>query len=512
MEEQVEILRKCANDLIYFGKQIDKGAFSRPSPEFHYEIAELFMDRVIPKVMIEAPRGGAKSHLITWMAIHHYIFDKDDKVIVIQSKTRGEAIKRLRKIKNIIEYDERFIELFGYHGEKTASIWREDYIKFRFDGNWVTIGAIGTGQQVRGFLEDNTRITLFLPDDPEDEKNTLTSEQIDKNYDSFLAALNSLDLTKNGRCLLIGTPIVGGCLVERVKKIAEKSKGWVVRVFEAYDGTPNNLLWPEMWSYQWLEDKRLENKAAGKIAHFYRDYRCNVNMGSDAFFNPENFRYWDGYVEKASYGNVLTITHLGESDEDLKELQEPVKKPVNIFLGVDPASSTKQSADFSVTMPIAYDGTNIYVLPYYRKRVPPTAHAEQIIDMIKMYKPTRAHVETVGYQEMLRQVLKDKLREDNLWVSGLEIKFNPRSEKNARLESLHQYFYNKRVYMKPDMKELYDELVFYPLGEHDDTLDGLFYSTVKLITPYHEIPKKEVIHFAPIEDREFPQNKVWMMN
>jgi phage terminase large subunit-like protein len=86
---------------------------------------------------------------------------------------------------------------------------------------------------------------------------------------------------------------------------------------------------------------------------------------------------------------------------------------------------------------------------------------------------------------MMRQYLRQRLDEEKIWVGGLETKYNPRTEKSARLEALHPLFYNKRVYLKKSMTELYDELLTYPRGRHDDTLDGLYYATRKLISPDH---------------------------
>jgi predicted phage terminase large subunit-like protein len=146
-------------------------------------------------------------------------------------------------------------------------------------------------------------------------------------------------------------------------------------------------------------------------------------------------------------------------------------------------------------MPVAYDGDNLYILPYFRKRVTPTAHAEQIIETIKLLKPIRAQVETVGYQEMMRQYLRQRLYEEGLWIGGLETKYNPRTEKSARLEALHPLFYNKRVFLKKDMSELFDELLSYPRGKHDDLLDGLYYATRKLIPPAHAVQEPNLILF-----------------
>lgn len=477
-----QIIEQCANDLIYFGHIINPQACWAETPQFHREIGEIFINQNNRKVLIEAPRGAAKSTLSIWAAIHQYIFSEGDDVIVIQSKTYAEALKRLRKIKNIIEYNDIYKELFGYHGEEAAEIWRENYIIFPFYDKRVTIYALGTRQQVRGILENDTRLTLYIVDDPEDENNTLTAEQMTKNYENFTAGLNSLDVRK-GRVLVIGTPIKQGCMVERIKEMSDKVNDWIVRVYEAYDGTPDKLLWPEMWSYEFLENKRKEFEAAGMLGKFYADYRCNVYMDKDAFFKPN--RFYEGNLEESEYGWVLNITHEGLTKDKLEKLTEIKRVPVNIFIGIDPATSVSDYADYSVIMPIAYDGHNIYILPYFRKRVPPTVLKESIIHYIKMYKPLRVHIEANGAQEAIRDELHKALIQENLLVSGIEKKIVNRGEKAERLSALHKYFYYNNIYIMPSMNELYEELIFFPRAKHDDTLDALFLAQLKLIAPTH---------------------------
>ena len=161
--------------------------------------------------------------------------------------------------------------------------------------------------------------------------------------------------------------------------------------------------------------------------------------------------------------------------------------PVNIFMGVDPASSIRKTADYSVIMPIAVDKeNNRYVLPYYRKRATPMKLAESIIQYFKMYKPSKVRIESVGYQEMLREYIRTRCEEENIFISGLEIKESPRTSKSSRLETMEPYFAQGKMYMKKDMLELKDELLLYPRGKHDDLLDGMYYAMKGIYKPSHE--------------------------
>ncbi len=161
-------------------------------------------------------------------------------------------------------------------------------------------------------------------------------------------------------------------------------------------------------------------------------------------------------------------------------------------MGVDPASSIRKTADYSVIMPIAVDNkNNRYVLEYYRKRATPMNLAESIIEYFKLYKPVKVRIESVGYQEMLREYLRQRTEEENLFISGLEIKESPRTSKSSRLETMEPYFAQKKMYIKKDQLALKDELLLYPRGKHDDLLDGLYYAMKKCYTPSHVVENKE---------------------
>jgi len=509
-----EVIQNCANSLTYLGKAISPQTYYLPSPPFHYEIDSLLTNRKITQLLLEAPRGTAKSSKAVTAIFDHIIFDSGDKFVVIQSKTRPEAINRLTKIKNVLNYGENFIQLFGYAGEEKAEIWREDKIKVKINGWWVTIKAIGTGQPVRGALEDDTRITLYLLDDPDDELNTITKEQMNKNFDYFLGGLAGLD-RRNGRVIIIGTPIREGCIVMRLRG----ATNWVTRVYKAYDEETKTCLWEEMYPYEWLMSKKRELEELGKLSKFYSEYQCEIVGDEDRLLKKEYLRWYDGYLTMINGFQYLVITHEGDTEFTIEKLLVDKVLPVNTFLGVDPASSTRQTADFSVTMPIAYSGKNIYMQDYFRGRVTPTAHAEQIISAIKFYKPTRVHVETVGYQEMLRDYLRKRLKEENIYVMGLETKINPRTEKSLRLESLHPYLYNNIIWVKKSHTEFVEEMITYPRGKHEDTLDGLELATKRLISPSHSLDDREIKKSefsAVLEDYEDKylqnDNNNWMLN
>ena len=229
-----------------------------------------------------------------------------------------------------------------------------------------------------------------------------------------------------------------------------------------------------------VKRKKEELESINRLSVFYREYLCQIVGDEDNLFRKDDLKYYEGYVERDEQGlSTLILTNL--NGEEVEE-----RRPVNVFTGVDPASSTKKGADYSVIFNIAVDGdNNRFVLPYFRKRATPLDLADSIINNFKNYRSAKTRIESVGYQEMLRQYIKEQAEELGMFIPGLEIKENPRTSKSYRLESLQPLFANGKVYIQKDMQAFIDECTLYPRGKHDDLLDGFFYANKNCYRPVH---------------------------
>jgi phage terminase large subunit-like protein len=430
-----------------------------------------FLDKDVQKLNIIAPRGHAKSSIAACVfPVHHIFFDEGPKFIVLCSKTQGHAIDLLQSIKDVLDYSLELRAIFGYYGQHSAKVWTKDRVVLKDN---TIIVCKGTGQQVRGLKHGNQRPTLFILDDPEDENNTKTKEAMEYNLRWLLQGCEpSLD-AKKGRIVVIGTPQHETCMIE----ILASMKGWKTFKYQALSDDGKTALWPEQWSVKALNNKKAELESINRLSVFYREYQCQVVGDEDQLFKEEYIQWWDGHLgEGDGEHHILNIT-----EKNGVKFDEPLQVPVYVFMGVDPASSTKQTADYSTIVSIAVDAdNNRYVLPYYRQHAKPMALAEAILTQHKRYNPKRTHIESVGYQEMLR----DYLRNQERYIVGLEKKINPRTAKSVRLETMEPYFFNKRVFLRKGMEELRSELIMYPRGKHDDLLDGLYYAMLNLYKPY----------------------------
>tara|TARA_R110000765_G_scaffold416015_5_gene517545 strand:- start:978 stop:2453 length:1476 start_codon:yes stop_codon:yes gene_type:complete len=471
---------KLKDNMILFGRIVSSNMFSVPSPDFHYKIADVLMNDDSKQVNIIAPRGHAKSSIVGGIyPLYHILNHEGKKLIILVSRTQDHAIKLLGTIKDMLDYSQQLRAIYGYWGQHSAKTWAKAEVELK-DGTMII--CKGTGQQLRGIKVGSQRPTLIIVDDPEDENNTKTSEAMEQNLRWLLqSALPSLDPMR-GKIAVIGTPQHQRCLVEVLKEM----DGWVNMHF-APNMDKEIALWEEWQPIEKLKQKKRELESIARVSVFYREYLCQIVGDEDQLFSEKYLKYHNYDYSIDGDGQHFLVD--GEK-----------KLPVNIFMGVDPASSIKKTADYSVIMPIAVDkDNNRYILPYYRKRATPMKLAESIIQYFKMYKPSKVRIESVGYQEMLREYIRTRCDEENIFIAGLEIKESPRTSKSSRLETMEPYFAQGKMYMKKDMIELKDELLLYPRGKHDDLLDGMFYAMKKCYRPSHV---DEVKHTNKNEEHE----------
>jgi predicted phage terminase large subunit-like protein len=459
------------------------------------------------------------------MVLDHIVNTDGDKFVLLCSKTLGHTQDLLAKIQNILEYSREFQSLYGYYGENVAQSWTKSDIKFRFR-NWrtgkldnVRVFCRGMEQHIVGLNYLDQRPTLAILDDPEDTENTKTIERMENNYAVLKKNIvPGLD-PQRGRIWVVGTPQKANGMVNRLEnlskdtgKLLEGSKGSTIykgdwfslRYKSTIDFENKEVLWKEWLSWEQLRSKYNEAYSDGKLSLYYSEYECEIVGDSDQVFLPEDFRFYKGSIETDSFGkSVLNLDGIGEKGK-LKDVKEKI--PVNIYIGCDLASSKRTTADYSVTLPIAYDSQGrIFVLPYFRKRVKPTEHAEQIFDMAYELRPDSTQVESIAYQEMMRDYLIKMCRESDFHISGIEIKYTFSDKKVDRLASLEHFFRNHKVYFLENMQDFESELLLFPRSKHDDIADAFYLATRRIRKPEHNMIASKI---KKIFKRQ-PQNS-WM--
>jgi hypothetical protein len=423
--------------------------------------------------------------------MYELFFKPGKKFIVLTSRTSGHAEMLLQTIKDKLDYSAQLRAVVGYWGEQSARVWTKRMVVLK-DGTIILTRS--TGMQFVGLKFGDLRPTLIIVDDPEDLANTKTAESMEFNLRWLIQAVLPAADAKRGRVVIIGTPQHQRSIVE----VLSDMTGWITRRWKAIqdDGT---ALWPELLPIDELLKKKESAASIGRVNAFYREYQCTVTGDEEALFRAEHLREWDGDLNfdgrKRAYLTIRSI--------DGKALDTPEQVPVFTFMGVDPASSTKQTADYSTIVITATDKEKRrFVIDYFRKRVSPLTLAAAIIEYFHRFHPIRSRIESTGYQEFLREYVRSKVI-----IPGFEIKEMPRTSKSRRLEQMETIVSEKRLYLKKGMAELKDEMALYPRGTHDDLLDGLYYSLKRSFGP---VATASVSHSTESEDQKPPDLDAWL--
>jgi predicted phage terminase large subunit-like protein len=466
--EQLQVLKKFKSSISLFGKLCFPTALKRTTPVFHNEIYKNLRNDKVSRVLIAAPRGTAKSTVCSlifplWRAAFK---GSEDLFIVVISESQAQSINFLSRIKYHLDQSDTFREIFGDLGSRTAPRWTNNDVIL---ANGTRIVAVGTGQRVRGFIEGDTRPNLIIIDDFESELNAMTPEARVKNRKWITEAVVP-SLSDDGRIVMIGTVISEDCFLNWGKE----SSAWKTLWYTIWDDDEKSI-WPARFPVDRILSIKEEYESVGNLNGFYQEYMNIAQSPDSAPFKPEYIKLHHYDFERIDGQNCLV-----KEKGDEKEIV-----PVEIYAGVDPASSLSIRADYFVVAVIAVDfDNNKYIVDIYRNRLDPALQPDKIIELYEKYKPKKMKIETVAYQEALRASVKKIMIEKNIYIPGLEKGVKPRTRKSERLLSLVPMLAKGEFFFRSKDITAQQEFLSYPKGRHDDVLDAIWTAL------HHSVPCK----------------------
>jgi len=474
--EKLNALKRLKANMGLFGRVCLPSAISKAVPSFHNEIYSMLGDLDKKRVMVVAPRGTSKStafNLVYPMWRIAFKRSDEDIFIVIISESAAQSINFLSRIKYHLTNSRDFIETFGDYSERTAKRWTQNDIVL---SNGVRIVAVGTGQRVRGFIEGDTRPTDIVIDDFESELNAGTPERRASNRSWALNAVFP-SISDGGRILMVGTPISEDCFLYYARGAGVWNYRWYQICQDldaALDGRTEEagLLWEERFPAKRIIELKKEYEGSANLHGFYQEYMCIAQNPKEAPFQPEFFKYFEHELVETDAGWALKDP-LDSSGEVI---------PIDIYMGIDPASSLSLKADFFVIAVVGVDAAdNRYLIDIFRSRIPPSEQPEKIIEWYKRYKPRKVRIETVAYQEALRDGVRALMRKQGLFIPGLEKGVKPRTAKSERLIGLVPIFSSGKFYFRRSHIAVQSEFISFPRGTHDDCMDAIWTACFGLV-------------------------------
>lgn len=385
------------------------------------------------------PRGHFKSSCITIGYAIQRIVQNPDIRILIGNVVLDTAKNFLREIKGQFEKNEEFRMLYGDFVNKDDK-WTETEIivKSRTKTHKEpTITVAGVGKSLTGNHYD-----LILGDDIVNRDTVNTLEQIEKTRQWWADAMSLLE--PNGEVRLIGTRYHYADLYGYL--ITNMSREYDVHVHSAFDdkGEP---IFPARFTKEKLDELKREQGSY----MFSCQYLNNPVDDENAKFKKSWFKY--------------------ETPEALEN------KQVWTTMTVDRAYSLNKSADYTSFVIRKVDMDNFWhIQKPIRIRATEGEIVKKIFDLREYYAVDKVGVEQLAFAATIKPVLDEEMRRRNTYFEVVELK--GRSSKIARIEGLVPRFETGSVIFtgqQSEFIELEDELLRFPVAEHDDLADALAY-------------------------------------
>lgn len=457
-------------------------------PQLFEELRAL-TERRGSRLAIAAPRGHAKSTVVTLAYALWSVLYGHEHLVVIVSNTAEQAGRLLGHIKQELETNTRLIEDFPELASGRRTPWRANGLRLP---NGTMLLSYGTGQNLRGARHQQHRPTLIISDDLEDKDAVVQEEQRIKVAEWFRSTLLKAG-TPDTNVVVVGTVLHHDSLLAHLIDPG-KSPGWMIRRYQAVESFAARAdLW-EQWGAIYRGAAKFQEKCGPDAAKaFFHSQRAAMLEGGRVLW-PAAYGY-DALMEiRIREGEAAFQAEMQNEPLDPDacifaraklqfwddEFSDPAKliasfeETGEFFGGCDPSlGGDPNRGDYSAIV-ILYrpcDSDIKYVIAADLARRTPDQTVERILQYAKMYRISNFGVEANQFQQLLVDDLERRARERNLRMPVLAIK--NRSGKQQRIAAMEAEVSQGRIRFSRQHQLLMEQLRAFPVAKHDDGPDAL---------------------------------------
>lgn len=419
---------------------------------------------------LAAPRGEAKSTIVTRLFALYCVVTNQKKYIAIISDSIDQSAEFLQAIKTELEVNPRikadFPQVMG-----AGRVWQAYTIH---TANNIKIQCAGARKKMRGWVYGAYRPDLVLLDDLENDENVESPDQRNK-LQKWLQR-TPLKLAAAGEkmdVVYIGTILHYDSVLNRILK----NKGWTTRIFKALLEWPDNMaLWDE-WEAIYHDEGELA------AISFYQKHKRNMDKGAVVSWAARPIlelmiiRARDGHDNFDS--ELQNDPAAGEGAPFNESIHYWRSLPAGLvyFAAVDPSlgkkGTTRKKGDPSAIIVGGYDRTHgkLYTVVADIQRRTPDRIISDVIRYQKEFNCLAWAVESVQFQEFLRTEIVRRSAIAGIHVPAVPV--NPHTDKNLRITALQPHMANEVILLHHKQKTLIAQLSHFPKHENDDGPDGL---------------------------------------
>lgn len=458
--------------------------------------AEPLAARAGLRFALAAPRGTAKSTVVSFILLLHDIAYARERYVLLVSATQRQAQQRLAAIRRELAARTRLNAWFSPAFDRRRMVNTARVL----EANGVRVEAFGAGAEMRGVSHDGWRPTKIVLDDAESSAVVASPRRRARLHDWFSEVVEHLG-GGHTHFLAIGTVLHREGLLEtllarpdftamRCRSIesfatgaAEDWRTWR-RILTTAPAPENpagqdarqrarafflqrrramesgsRVLWPEHEDY---EELMAQLVLQGRRA-FYQEKQNQPLGREDALFRMDAVRR-----ARREPGGAWTLEGGASA----------APSSWRAFGFLDPALGGKSRAgDYAAlaTVLLADDGL-LLLSDCWVRRAPPTEQIRRLFDLHERVGYELLAVEGTGFQDLMRLPVEDERRRRAALGRALSppVRYvQPRRRKETRIAALEPLLSSGRLVLAEDLdEEFWRELESYPNTAHDDALDA----------------------------------------
>lgn len=528
--DKLSLLRKelGRDSVLDFARIYFPQYMTSPSCFFHKDICKCLMGiskRRNGRLVIAAPRGHAKSTVVSFFYVMWSICYSKEKFILILSATAKQAQTLLSDITRALETNTRLLEDFSdvFSGNSEAKTkWTQNEIVTKND---IKVAAFGWEQGFRGVRHHESRPTLVILDDVDSEKNTYNVDHREKLFNLFTKTILKVG-SKESNMVAVGTLLHPDSLLSRLIKpeefpdwekmtykavihFSERKDLWQTwsnilfargdlygeesglkaadRFFEAHKQEMLNgtkVLWPEIEDYY----KLMKIRGIEGAYAFDSEKQNDPTNTKDSRYDPEKFSYWD------------------KDYADVDQLIASFGSEYSIIAACDPSVGlTNNRADYSAIIILAKHKGKLYILKDDVRQRSQDDLVQAIISYCKIYRRMEKFVvEANLFPELLVKYVRERAEQENILVPLKEIRNT--KNKELRIFGMETYITNGVILFSRRQQILLDQLKYFPRDAHDDGPDALEMALREAALneiSFMDLEEKRDPHGRTIDDPEY---------
>lgn len=480
---------------IYLGAHCSK-PFSSMHDDLFMQLQALIKKRG-GRLAIAAPRGHAKSTIVSLAFVLWCLLYEQEKLILLVSATRDQAVQLLGHIKEQLLRNELlrmdFPELCRIDGGpgsgRQPKPWRDNQIMLT---NGAMVAAYGAGQSLRGARNGRERPGLIIADDLEDQEHVISEDQRQKLREWFDRTLLHAGHTETN-AIVVGTVLHHDSLLANLIN-PRATGGWTSKRYQAVIGFADRTdLW-DRWATIFNGTEDFESKSGIDAAlAFFEANREAMLQGAQVLW-PEWESYYDLMVMRQREGRSsfqaekqnepldpeqcvfsASLIHYWDQDHpDEQSLLRALQNKGRFFGACDPSLAARTGKGDYTAIVILYrdNKTKIkYVVGADIARRTPDQTIERIIHYAKLYEFDRFAVESNHFQSVMVDNLDRRAKEAGVRLRIERIE--SRTNKQSRIANLEPEVAQGRIRFRRRDQLLLDQLRAFPFGSHDDGPDAL---------------------------------------